>query len=204
MLRGAARLREYHVTNSLSRVTEHLVRCAIVLVACGVMAFKCEREPEAYRGPGLQVAPLSADEHVAAYRAALASSFTLGDPMLWLLADPTFLPRAEGLAGGEAMPPALRSALQRHGLTRGMCQLPVERNRAPLVCPASRPGYVVRFSEPLALGGRQDSVQVHLVVQQYAIPRGPVAERLRFERAYHVARRGRTWRAVREARLPQP
>jgi hypothetical protein len=63
----------------------------------------------------------------------------------------------------------------------------------------------VRFSAPFALGAeRRDSLQVHVVVQQYAIPKGPVAERLRFERAYHVARRGQTWRAVREARLPQP
>jgi hypothetical protein len=181
-----------------------MVRCALVSLACGTMALKCEREPEAYRGPGLEVAPLAAADIVGAYRAALASSFTLGDPTLSLLVDPVFLPRGEGLAGGDSMPPALRSTLERHGLTKGTCQVPLQRNRTPLVCRAARPGYVVRFSEPLALRGRQDSVQVHLVVQQYAVPRGPVAERLRFERAYHVARRGQTWRAVREARLPQP
>ena len=76
----------------------------------------------------------------------------------------------------------------------------------PLICRAERAGYVVRFSQPFALGagGGHDSAQVHLVVQQFAIPNGPMAERLRFERAYHVARRGSTWHAVREARLPQP
>jgi hypothetical protein len=185
-------------------MTSAIVRCAFISLACGTMALKCKREPEAYRGPGLEVAPLAAADIVGAYRAALASSFTLGDPTLSLLVDPVFLPRGEGLAGGDSMPRALRSTLERHGLTKGTCQLPVQRNRTALVCRATRPGYVVRFSQPLALGGRQDSVQVHLVVQQYAIPRGPVAERLRFERAYHVARRGQTWRAVREARLPQP
>lgn len=198
------RPREYDVSSDFSRVTSALVRCALISLACGTMASKCEREPEAYRGPRLQVAPLAADDIVGAYRAALASSFTLSDPTLSLLVDPLFLPRAEGLAGGDSMPRALRAALQRQGLTKGICQIPVQRNRTPLVCRASLPGYVVRFSEPFALGGQRDSVQVHLVVQQYAIPRGPVAERLRFERAYHVARRGQSWRAVREARLPQP
>jgi hypothetical protein len=188
----------------LRRMTNHLARCAIISLACGTMAFKCEREPEAYRGPGLRPATLSADDVAGAYRAALASSLPLDDPTLSVLVDPLFLPRGKGLAGGDTMPAAIRSALQRHRLVRGTCQVPVERNRTPLVCRASRPGYVVRFSMPLALGARTDSVQVHLVVQQYAIPRGPVAQRLRFERAYHVVRRGQAWRAVGEARLPQP
>ena len=202
MLRETAGPREYHVMTD--RVTSYLVRYAIILLACGTMASKCEREPEVYRGPRLEVARLPADDIVGAYRAALASSFTLNDPTLSLLVDPLFLPRSEGLAGGDTMPARLRSALQRHGVVKGTCTVPVQRNRTPLVCRAGFPGYVVRFSEPLALGARQDSVQVHLVVQQYAIPKGPAAERLRFERAYHVVRRGQSWRAVQEARLPQP
>jgi hypothetical protein len=168
------------------------------------MGFSCAREPEAYRGPGLEVASLPPDDVVGVYRATLAAAFNLGDPGLSLLVDPVLLPRGEGLAGGDSMPPAIRSLLQRDGLVKGTCQVQVEKTRTPLVCRAGRPGYVVRFSAPLALGGGHDSVQVHLVVQQYAVPKGPVAQRLRFERAYHVARRGRTWRAVREARLPQP
>ena len=176
----------------------------MISVACGTLGFSCAREPEAYRGPGLRVDSLPVNDVVAAYRAALASAFNLGDPALALLVDPTLLPRSEGLAGGDTMPGAVRSALQRQGLVRGTCQVQVERARTPLVCRASRPGYVARFSAPLALGAKHDSVQVHLVVQQYAIPKGPVAERLRFERAYHVVRRGTTWRAIREARLPQP
>jgi hypothetical protein len=206
MLRGAERLREYDVTRRLRHpIPKDLVRCALIALACGTMASKCDREPAVYRGSRLQVAQLPPDDVVGAYRAALAASFTLGDPTLALLVDPTLLPRGEGLGGGDPMPAAVRSSLQRQRLVSGTCQVPVERNKTPLVCRAARPGYVVRFSAPFALGaGRRDSVQVHLVVQQYAIPKGPVAERLRFERAYHVARRGQTWHAVREARLPQP
>jgi hypothetical protein len=138
---------------------------------------------------------------VAVYRAALAGSFTLNDPSLSILVDPTLLPREAGLAGGDTMSSALLAAL-RGGLVKGTCKVPVRNTRMPLICRAERAGYVARFSEPFALG--RDSVQVHLVVQQFAVPNGPMAERLRFERAYHVARRGSTWRAVREARLPQP
>ena len=201
-----ARLREYDVTRRLRHpIPTALVRCALVALACSTMASKCEREPDVYRGSKLQVATLPPDEVVATYRAALAAALPLGDPALSLLVDPTLLPRDEGLAGGDAMPAEVRSGLQRQRLVSGTCQVPVQRNKTPLVCRAARPGYVVRFSAPFALAaGRRDSVQVHLVVQQYAIPKGPVAERLRFERAYHVARRGQTWRAVGEARLPQP
>jgi hypothetical protein len=168
------------------------------------MGFSCAREPEVYRGPRLQVAALPPEALVGVYRATLGASFSLDDPALSLLVDPMLLPRGEGLAGGDPMPAVVRSALQRHRLVKGTCQVPVERIRTPLVCRADRPGYVVRLSAPLALGAGRDSVQVHLVVQQYAIPKGPAAERLRFERAYHLVRRGATWRPVGEARLPQP
>jgi hypothetical protein len=181
-----------------------LVRCALICLACGTMGFSCAREPKVYRGPGLQVDPLPLNDMVGVYQATLAAAFNLGDPALSLRVDPTLLPRGEGLVGGDTMPPALRSALQRHRLVKGTCQVPLERTRTALVCRADRPGYVVRLSAPLALGAGHDSVQVHLVVQQYAVPNGPAAERLRFERAYHLVRRGPTWRAIREARLPQP
>jgi hypothetical protein len=206
MLRGTDLLREYDVTRRLRHpISKTLVRCALIALACGTMASKCEREPDMYRGSKLQVATLPPDEVVGTYRAALAAALPLGDPALFLLVDPTLLPRGEGLAGGDAMPADVRSGLQRQRLVSGTCQVPVQRNKTPLVCRAARPGYVVRFSAPFALAaGRRDSVQVHLVVQQYAIPKGPVAERLRFERAYRVARRGQGWRAVSEARLPQP
>jgi hypothetical protein len=102
------------------------------------------------------------------------------------------------------MPAELLSALRQSGLVKGTCTVPVRNTREPLVCPADRAGYVVRFSELFGKGAKPDSVQVHLVIQQYATPTGARAERLRFERAYYVARRGSAWRAVREARLPQP
>jgi hypothetical protein len=176
----------------------------LICLTCAGIAVGCAREPEAYRGAGLQVDTLPLSDVVGVYRATLAAAFTLDDPSLSLLVDPILLPRGAGLVGGDTMPSAVRSALQRARLVKGTCQVPLERTRTPLVCRADRPGYVVRLSEPFALRAGHDSVQLHLVVQQYATPRGPAAERLRFERAYHLVRGGRTWRAVREARLPQP
>jgi hypothetical protein len=177
-------------------------RIPLLLAMCGVIALACGRGSVAYRGAGLQVDTLPLSDMVAVYRAALAGSFRLDDPALSILVDLKFLPRQAGLAGGDTMPSSLLAGLRDGGLVKGTCQVPVRDTRLPLICRAERAGYVVRFSEPFALG--PDSVQVHVVVQQFAIPNGPMAERLRFERAYHVARRGSTWRAVREARLPQP
>ena len=176
----------------------------MIPIACAGMALGCPREPEAYRGRGLRVDTLPVNDVVRVYRAALGGSFSLDDPSLSLLVDPVLLPRGMGLAGGDTMPPAVRAALERHRLVKGTCRVPLERTPTPLVCRADRPGYVVRLSAPFALGAGHDSVQVHLVVQQYAIPKGPVAQRLRFERAYQLVRSGPTWRAVGEARLPQP
>ncbi|MFN2565621.1 MAG: hypothetical protein ABR499_11550 [Gemmatimonadaceae bacterium] len=182
-----------------------LVQRMLLGLACACTALACTPEPEStYRGGRLRVATLPPNDVARAYLAALGASFSLDDPALSILVDPALLPRAEGLAGGDAMPAAVRSALLRYRFVKGTCQVQVERVRTPLVCRAARPGYVVRFSAPFALGEGRDSVQVHLVAQQYAIPRGPVAERLRFERAYQLVRSGPTWRAMGEARLPQP
>jgi predicted small secreted protein len=185
-------------------------RCRLLipaLLALGAtIASACNSGSVEYRGAGLHVDTLPVGDMVAVYRAVLAGSFNIADPSLTVLVDPKFLPRQSGLAGGDTMPSALLAALRRDGLVQGTCQVPVRDTRMPLICRAERAGYVVRFSEPFALGagGGRDSAQVHLVVQQFAIPNGPMAERMRFERAYHVARRGAAWRAVREARLPQP
>jgi hypothetical protein len=185
--------------------SERLVKRVLVWLACAAGALGCAaREPEAYRGAGLRVDTLPVTDVVRVYRAALGATFTLGDPSLSLLVDPTLLPRSEGLAGGDIMPSAVRAALERDRLVKGTCQVPLQRTPTPLVCRANRPGYVVRLSAPFAVGAGHDSMQVHLVVQQYAIPGGPVAERLRFERAYRLVRSGSTWRAASEARLPQP
>ena len=139
---------------------------------------------------------------MAVYRAALGGSFTMGDPTLSILVDTLLLPRQAGLAGGTPIAPELLAALRSAGVVQGTCSIPVQRSRQPLVCDARRAGYAVRLSDLFALG--KDSVQVNVAVEQYAIPYGPRAERLRFERAYHVVRRGQGWRAVREARMPQP
>ena len=167
MLRGTARLREYDVMRRLRYpIPKPLVRCALIARACGTMASKCEREPDVYRGSKLQAATLPADDVVATYRAALAAALPLGDPALSLLVDPTLLPRDEGLAGGDPMPAEVRTGLQRQRLVSGTCQVPVQRNKAPLVCRAARPGYVVRVSAPFALAvGRRDSVEGPLGVQ---------------------------------------
>jgi hypothetical protein len=157
---------------------------------------------EVYRGAGTEVAALPVAERVAVYRAALGGSFTLNDATLSILVDPVLLPRDAGLAGGDTMPRELITALRNSQLVQGTCTVPVKNIRSPLICRAERDGYAVRFSDPFALG--PDSVQVHLVVQQYVTPNGRPAEKLRFERAYHIARRSGAWRAVREARLPQP
>jgi hypothetical protein len=188
-----------------ARTRPPLARRTLIAFACAGIAFGCAAEVEpTYRGGRLDVAKLPPNDVAGAYLAAMGASFGLDEPGLSILVDPLLLPRSEGLAGGDSMPAAVRSALRRYRFVKGTCQVPVERNRTPLVCRAALPGYVVRFSAPFALGAGNDSVQVHLVAQQYAIPKGPVAERLRFERAYHLVRSGSRWRAVREGRLPQP
>ena len=156
-----------------------------------------------YRGGTREVAILPATDLASAYRAALGGSFNVSDPGLWILADTVYLPRTEGLAGGTPIPAEQMRAIQALDAVKGTCTVPVaSRGREALVCGAEYPGYAVRFSEAFALG--RDSVQVHVVVEQYAIPGGPQLERLRFERAYQVVKRGATWRAVREGRLPTP
>ena len=179
-----------------------LHRSGTFLAVCGALGIACSKAPVDYRGAGLQVASLPVGERMAVYRAALAGSFQLDDPTLSILADTTLLPRDGGLAGGDAMPGDVLAAMRDAGFVKGTCRLPHTRTREALICEAGRPGYVVRFSPPFAR--HQDSVLVHIAVQQYATPLSPPQERMRFERAYQIARAGSTWRAVREARLPQP
>jgi hypothetical protein len=173
------------------------------LLAAGLaIVIACDRPSVLYRGPGLAVDTLPLSDVVGVYRATLGGAFRLDDPTLSLLVDPMLLSRESGLAGGDSMPSKLLAMLRGGGLVKGTCKVPVRNTRTPLICRGERAGYVVRFSQPFALG--PDSVQVYLVVQQYALPTGPITERMRFERAYHVVKRGSTWRAVREGRLPQP
>lgn len=176
------------------------IRVALIAAACAACAL--ERE-NFYRGGLHDVAELPAADQAAAFRAALTGSFNVSDPGLWVLVDTLYLPRTEGLAGGTPISAETMQAVQALDVVRGTCAVPLQkRGRPALVCAANHPGYAVRVSQPFGLG--PDSVQVHIVVEQYAIPGGPQLERLRFERAYHVAKRDGRWRAVREGRLPQP
>jgi hypothetical protein len=175
-----------------------------VAVGISVALAACAPERETfYRGGVHDVAQLAPVDAASAYRAALGGSFNMSDPSLWILVDTLFLPRTEGLEGGVPVAREQLAAIRALTVVKGTCTVPVQgRGRDALVCPVAHPGYAARFSQPFALG--PDSVQVHVVVEQYAIPRGPQLERLRFERAYHVVKRGATWRAVREGRLPRP
>lgn len=173
----------------------------LVQVMVGVLT-ACKPEVPDYRGANLGVDKRPVSDLVDIYRATVGGSFRLDDPTLWILVDPTYLPRTEGLVGGDSVPAAVLSSLQSAGVSKGTCRMPTAAVRTPLVCAAPRPGYVVRFSEPFKLG--TDQVQVHLVVQQYAIPGGLIEQHLRFERAYYVAKDAGKWKAVREARMAQP
>ena len=183
----------------MTTIGRRVALAAVATIACG-----CAGPAPDYRGAGLHVDTLSTADLVGVYRATLAGSFTLGDRSLSILLDPLLLPRSASLAGGDTMRADVVAGLRGDNLVQGLCKIPVRATKMPLICRAERAGYVVRFSEPFALGGGPDSVQVHLAVEQYAIPNGKPEERLRFERAYQVVRRGQGWRTIREARLRLP
>ena len=176
-------------------------RVVLFLIAAASVT-ACKPAAGVYRGGGLAVDSLKPAELVGVYRATLAGSFTLGDPTLSILVDPIYLPRSSGLVGGDTMPPDVVQALRNSRVVEGLCKIPIKASGMPLICQAEKPGYVARFSTPFQMPG--DTVQVHLVVQEYAIRGSPVQQRLRFERAYYVTRNGDSWKAVREARLSAP
>lgn len=168
------------------------------LVACG----GADEGPPAFRGPGLEVAALDVNQQAAVNAAAVSAAFN-PDPSLSLLLDPVYLPRAQGLAGGTPVAPALVARMRQQGIVRGTCQTPRDGTRTVPLCSAELPGYVVRFSEILALGGGSDSVQVYLAATRYRhTPKEP-AELLTFERAYRVVRARGGWRVLSEARIPK-
>jgi hypothetical protein len=150
----------------------------------------------------LPVATLPPQQVAQVALGAIGGAFSADDPTLRILIDPAWLPRTEGLAGGDSIPANVSSAIRSLPMVAGTCQLPVKRMHTPLICPANRPGYVVRLSQPFQIG--RDSVQVYLVAQQYGVAGGNTPERIRFERAYQLVRRGSRWRVMREARLVTP
>jgi hypothetical protein len=173
-----------------------------VLPAVMLLACRGSKETPAFRGPGLKVAPLEVSQQAAVNAAAIRASFD-PDPSLSLLLDPVHLPRTEGYAGGTPLAPALIARMRQQGVVRGTCQPSRDSTRTVPLCPAALPGYVVRFSEILGLGGGADSVQVYLFATRYRhAPREP-AELLSFERAYRVGRVRGGWRVLSEARIPR-
>ncbi|HKO15853.1 MAG TPA: hypothetical protein VJU87_06420, partial [Gemmatimonadaceae bacterium] len=109
-------------------------------------------------------------------------------------------PRTGGMAAGRRLPAALEAALLAGSVLRGTCQPPITGSRKTPVCRASGPGYVVRFSDVLRVGG--DTVEVYVAAQKYDTPATRGTESLRFERAYQLVGSGSQWRTIREARVP--
>ncbi|HVA56902.1 MAG: hypothetical protein WBQ26_11870 [Gemmatimonadaceae bacterium] len=171
----------------------------------GLSAFACGPRPEeAYvRGQGLAVAELPVRDQVAIYQEAVGGAFTVGDPSLYLLLNPRFLPRTAGLAGGEPLGPALRNGLLDSRIVQGTCEPAVAKGSFTVAhCRAPLAGYVVRFSQILRLPA--DTMEVYLVVQRYSTPTSVGISRLQFERVYKVVKHASGWDAVAEGRIETP
>jgi hypothetical protein len=162
--------------------------------ACGT------EEPNEFRGRGLKPAALAPESQALVYEAAARGAFSLDDPSLSLLLDPRVLPRGSGYGPGHVMPESVGRALRARRVIRGLCVGPPEGVRTTLRCDAELPGYVVRFSDVFALG--PDSVEAYIYAQTYDPLRSGATAALRFERVYQIARRGQSWAAVREGRVP--
>lgn len=169
------------------------IAAAISLAACSPTSGGNEA-----RGPGLKEASIGAEAQVAVYAAAAGAAFDVG-PGLSLLADPQYLPRSTGYAGGDAVPSRVLGAMRDHGLVRGTCEPPRDAKAVP-VCKAELPGYVVRYSPVLKRGG--DTVEVYVQATQYRTAPNQPATALRFERAYQIVGSGARWRVVSEGRVP--
>lgn len=174
-----------------------------LLVWAAVSLSACQRgKVEDYRGTGLPADTLGLQDQVLLYRAVLWASFPMDDPSISILVDPLLLPRREGLEGGEPLSDDVVGAMKGMGLVKGICTIPVRAGPTQLICPAESAGYVVRFSPPYRVG--PDTLQVHMVAQNYSRANEMKIERLRFERAYIMARTETGWKGVREGRLREP
>ena len=176
------------------------VRASALLAIAILSSTACTKDDSSVRGRGLSVASLSAAAQAHVYEAAVRAGFEVDDQALSLLLDPRELPRDVGLEASTRLPDAVASELRQRGVTKGSCEPPTVPKGVP-VCKAALPGYVVRFSPVFAIKG--DSVQVYVYVQKYDTPGGERSDRLRFERAYQVVKRGDNWKAVREGRVPK-
>jgi hypothetical protein len=168
---------------------------AVLLTACAA------GEDDRYvRGHNLRVASISANAHAAVYEAAVGAAFDLRDPALTLLLDPRTLPRVGGFADDDGrVSGPVEAALRQRGVIQGDCEPPITESKKTPQCKARGPGYVVRFSDVLAR--RADSVEVYMFVQKFDTPAVGGSESLRFERAYHLVRRGDRYVPTQEARL---
>lgn len=172
---------------------------AVLLLAAAVAGCTAEKTGDGFfRGSGLRVATLPVAARVAIYDAAVREAFDVG-PGLSLLLHPLFLPREQGLEGGNAIAKDLADALRSRGVVKGVCRaLPGAARGAP-VCDAVAPGYIVRFSEVYRMTG--DSVQVHLAAERYNTPTSAALELMRFEKAYQLVGKGTAWRVARVGRI---
>jgi hypothetical protein len=166
-----------------------------------VWSTACSTSDSSVRGRGLTVATLDPAAQAHVYEAALRASFEIDDPALSLLLDRRELPRDVGLVSTERLSDAVASELRRRGVTKGGCEPAIDTKVPVPRCTAALPGYIVRFSPVFTLRG--DSVQVYVYSQKYDTPSSGKSDRLRFERAYQVVRRGDDWKAVREGRVPK-
>jgi len=177
------------------------VRASALFAIAVVSSTACTKDDSSVRGRGLTVATLPAVSEAHVYEAALRSAFEVDDQGLSLLLDPRELPRDVGLAASANLPDEVTAELRRRGVTKGTCEPSIAAKPGVPICKAALPGYVVRFSPVFTLKG--DSVQVYVYVQKYDTPTSGKSDRLRFERAYQVVKRGDDWKAVREGRVPK-
>jgi hypothetical protein len=173
------------------------------VIVATAMCFACSPadRDQNVRGHGLRAAELPPAAEARIDEAALGGAFDLNDPALTLLLDSRVLPRTGGMSGMRRLPAALQTALLQGGVLHGTCQPPITGSRITPVCKARGPGYVVRFSDVLHVGG--DTGEVYVAAQKYDIPATRGTESLRLERAYQIVGTGTQWRAIREARVPE-
>lgn len=192
-------LKPTQATKGLGMTPVFSRRCLVPMLMLSAVTACGDKEANVVRGKGLGLAALPPADQAHVYEAAVRGAFDL-DPSLSLLLDPRELPREVGLAPQGTIPAGVAEELHRRGVTQGACEPTLGAKGAPR-CKAELPGYVIRFSPVFAI--RPDSVEVYLYVQKYDTPTGEASQTLRFERAYHVVRRGDDWKAVREGRVPK-
>lgn len=180
------------------------VRQFVMMIPLAAIAAGCTSGNDANvaRGRGLKATSLSPAAEARVYEAAAGSAFDLGDPSLSLLLDPRRLTRAEGYAPGPTVPSSVVAAMRDIGMIKGTCQPTIGGKRRTPLCKAATPGYLLRFTDILRVGG--DTVEVYMAVRQYDTPSSGASAALEFERAYQVVGRGTSWRSIREARIPKP